>query len=104
LIELLIAAGLGALVAHAKNQTFEGKIELLQRDFQNGKLTPEQAKEQYQKIVSSEIEKIPADGVSTPPNVKEAFKQGLDYKTLADKVDPDTYNYIEALYWNGDWR
>lgn len=104
MLEFLIAAGLGALVAHSKNQTYEGKMELLQRDFKGGKLTPEQAQSRYKNIVDAEIEKIPDDGIPLPPHIKKALEDGLDYRTLADKVDPNTYNFVEAAYWYGDWN
>jgi hypothetical protein len=103
LIDLLIAAGIGALVAHAKNQTFEGKLETLQRDCQNGKLSPQQAALRYQSMVDIEIDKIPGDGIQLPSNIKQALENGLDYKQLAGKVDADTYNQLHAAYWYGDW-
>ncbi|MBD2492613.1 hypothetical protein [Aulosira sp. FACHB-615] len=103
MIDLLIIGGLAALVSHGRNQTFEGKIERLQQDLKTGKINSQQAQSQYGEIIKGEIDKIPANGMPLPPNIKQAFESGLDYKQLAGKVDPDTYNFLEQAYWYGEW-
>ncbi|ALF52215.1 hypothetical protein ACX27_04085 [Nostoc piscinale CENA21] len=103
MIDLLIIGGLAALVSHAKNQSYEGKVEKLQQDLMSGRINPQQAQSKYSEIVQTEIDKIPSQGMTLPPNIKQAFESGLDYKQLAGKVDPDTYNFLEQAYWYGDW-
>lgn len=104
MIDILIVSGLAALAAHAKNQSFEGKIERLQTDVKLGKLSPQEAQNQYRSLINSEVDKIPAQGIPLPTNIKQALESGLDYKELAGKVDPDTYNFLHQAYWYGDWN
>lgn len=104
MIDVLIVSGLAALAAHAKNQTFEGKLERLQRDVKSGKLSPQDAQNQYRNLINSEVDKVPAEGIQLPDNIKQALESGLDYKELAGKVDPDTYNFLHTAYWYGDWN
>lgn len=103
MIELFIVGGLAALMSHAKNQTFEGKLERLQEDFKSGKLSPQDAQNRYQAIAQNEMSKMPASGIPLPKEVKQALENGLDYQKLAGKVDPNTYNFLEQAYWYGDY-
>lgn len=103
MIEILIAAGIGALVAHSKSQTFEGKLEKLQEDFKTGKLSPQDAQNSYQNLIQSEMDKDPGGKTKLPANIKQALENGLDYKKLAGKVDPNTYDFLHHAYWYGDW-
>lgn len=101
MIDILIVGELAALASHAKNHSFESKIERLQADVKSGKLSPQEAQNQYRSLINSEVDKIPAAGIPLPPNIKQALKSGIDYKELAGKVDPDTYNFFSPslLVW-----
>jgi hypothetical protein len=103
MIDLVIAGLVGAVLAHSKKQTFEGKMESLQEDLQLGKVSMPEAQERYKSLISREIDKAKANGIPISPELKSAFQNGLDYKKLAGKVDPDTYNMLHAAYWYGDW-
>ncbi|WP_193200830.1 hypothetical protein, partial [Nostoc sp. MG11] len=70
----------------------------LQKDFKNGKLSPQQAQSRYQDLIAREIDSVPGEGIPIPKNIKDALENGLDYKQLADKVDPDTYNMLHTAY------
>lgn len=103
MIELLLVGGLAALTAYSKSQTFEGKLEKLQEDFKSGKLSPQDAQSNYQSLIQSELDKDSAGKTKLPKNIKQALENGLNYKELAGKVDPDTYDFLHHAYWFGDW-
>jgi polyhydroxyalkanoate synthesis regulator phasin len=106
MIDLLIIGGLSAISAIAKSQTPQAKLQKIQDDFKEGKISPQQAQEQWQGVVGKlqkAEDREPPQRMPLPPHIKEALENGLDYKTLAGKVDPNTYDYLHQAYWYGDW-
>ncbi|MBD2457728.1 hypothetical protein H6G80_27110 [Nostoc sp. FACHB-87] len=79
-------------------------MERLQEDLKSRKISPQEAQEQYQNLIGKEYDKIPAQGFKLPPDIRQALENGLDYKQLSGKVDPNTYNFLEQAYWYGDWN
>lgn len=103
MIDLVIAGLVGAALAHSKKQTFEGKMESLQQDLQLGKVSMPEAQSRYKSLINQEIGKVKASGIPISPELKSAFRSGFDYKKLAGKIDPDTYNALHQAYWHGEW-
>lgn len=103
MIDLVIAGLVGAALAHSKKQTFEGKMESLQQDLQVGKISMPKAQSRYKSLIDQEIDKVKASGIPISPELKSAFQNGLDYKKLAEKINPDIYNALHQAYWYGEW-
>jgi hypothetical protein len=66
-------------------------------DLELGKISMPLAQDPYKSLIDQEIGKVKARVIPISSELKSAFKNGLDYKKLADKLDPKTYNALHQI-------
>ncbi|MEW5857480.1 MAG: hypothetical protein AB1861_08870 [Cyanobacteriota bacterium] len=104
MLDLIIAAaGVGVLAIYLKNRNVAGSTEPLKAEFYRGSLSPQVVAECKRSLQGKDINKVPPDGFPIPHELGAAFEDGLDYRELAGKVDPDTYSALHKAYWYGRW-